>query len=390
MCPRRHCDTRSGRWIWRTWRRSRRCAGSFATPCTGGHATDIERLVGGYEWSLGPTRHGDAAQRPDAPVNAVAWNIERGKRFEAVAGLLRGHPELAGADLVLLTEVDVGMGRSGNRNVAAALARRLGLGYVYVNAHLMLSPGDESERGHGVANALALHGSALLTRFSVLRVQGVALPEYYAKFHTPERRLGHKHAVVCEVALPGGPATVAVVHLDPFAPPRHRMRQLVRVLRVVERFGNPRVLLGGDLNTSTYDLGSRLGLTADLLTKYLRDGFDGTLAHYMTPERRYERHVFRALAAAGLEVDGYNDRTRGTLHYDVADPLTVARTRAKAPGWAVRWLARRLEPYGGVAPLRFDWFAGRGFRPEQAGVVERASFDSVRPSDHNPIRVTLR
>ena len=55
------------------------------------------------------------------------WNLEHGNRFDAIARALETHPALAGADLVTLNEVDLGMARSGNRDVARELAARLGL-----------------------------------------------------------------------------------------------------------------------------------------------------------------------------------------------------------------------------------------------------------------------
>ena len=59
-------------------------------------------------------------------LRAVAWNIQRGARFDDLRRALLA-PPLAGADLLLLSEVDVGLGRSGNRNVARELAEALGM-----------------------------------------------------------------------------------------------------------------------------------------------------------------------------------------------------------------------------------------------------------------------
>ena len=345
----------------------------------------LDRIIGDCEWDLTATSHRSSPR----PVPVVAWNIERGKRFDAISGLLRTHPSLSQAELVLLTEVDIGMGRSGNRNVARELAAALGTSYVYVNGYVMLSPGDEGERGHQNQNTLSLHGTALLTRHPVTRIQGVALPEYYDKFHSVETRLGCKHALVCQVELPQGPTTVAVVHLDPFAPPRHRAAQLRRVTDAVGWFGNHRVLLGGDLNTSTYDMGSALGFATNILDKYLRFGFDGVLSQYMTPGEHYERRVFDVLRTAGLEVEGYNDTGLGTMRFDINDPMIASRTRAAVPEFMFRWLRRRLEPLGGVAPMRFDWLAGRGWSPARASVVERPRWNGELASDHDPICVEL-
>src|SRR5690606_9302786 len=135
-------------------------------------------------------------------LRAAAWNVERGKRWRPLCGVLQEHPQLRALDVLLLTEVDHGMGRSGNRDVAARLAEQLGMGHVFAPSHLVLSPGDHAEQDHGVPNTLALHGSALLTRLPVRRVLGVGLPEYGDKLDALERRLGSKRALLAELEAP--------------------------------------------------------------------------------------------------------------------------------------------------------------------------------------------
>lgn len=94
---------------------------------------------------------------------AVTWNIERGKRFEALVRTLTTHPELNGADLYFLTEVDWGMARSGNRNVAAELGKALGLHAYFAPSYFNLTAGHGSERHITQANELGLHGKAILS-----------------------------------------------------------------------------------------------------------------------------------------------------------------------------------------------------------------------------------
>ncbi len=340
---------------------------------------EIDRLLAGFAWRLRPRAPGPRRLR------AVAWNIERGKRFEAVAAALRGHPQLAGADLLLLSEVDLGVGRSGNRDVAAQLAAALDLDYVFCNHELLLSPGDAFERDHGLPSAQGLHGSALLTRLPVSRFAAVRLREPLDKFHDLEKRLGGKRALVAEVLLEDGPLTVAVAHLDPFAGPRHRAAQLGAVLRAAEGFGNPRVLLGGDLNTNTYDLSSAPGLALNGLYKLAWVGFERTVAEYLAPERRFERASFEALARAGLAIEGFNQRGVGTTFYDLSEPEMADWTRRYLPAAGRRYLERRLAPWGGRVPLHLAWRAGRGLAPLSAAVVE-APIAGGCPSDHLPIQ----
>ncbi len=351
------------------------------------HQAEVERLLFGHAWDL---RRAVASQTCwPGVLRAAAWNIERGKRWAPLCGVLREHPELRELDLLLLTECDVGMGRSGNRDIPAELAAHLGMGYVFAPSHLVLAAGDPAEQSHGVANTLALHGVALLSRFPVRRVCGVSLPEYADKLHAVERRLGAKRALLAEVQTPRGALTVVNVHLDPFAPPQHRAAQMRRVLGATERFGGERILLGGDFNTNTYNLGSALGLVVSLGTKMVRYGFAGTIAHYLIPERGLERRVFEALQEHGLTVEGFIEPEVGTVRYDLNDPEVLEKTQRVLPRPVFSWLQRRLEPWQGSVPMRIDWLAGRGLRPRRAFTVDRPRFQGSHVSDHDPVGVEL-
>jgi endonuclease/exonuclease/phosphatase family metal-dependent hydrolase len=352
---------------------------------------EIDRVVSGLEWRLEPVR----APHRRSYFRAVAWNIERGKRFTGICELLAADPVLREADLLLLTEVDIGMGRSGGRNVARELADRLGMAYLFANGYLLLSPGDKGERGNAWPAGLSLHGNALLSRWPIGRFEGVALPEWRDKFHAKEKRLGQKRAVVAEVLAPGGPVVVAVVHTDPFAPPKHRAAQVRHVLATVERFEPQRVLLGGDLNTNTWDLGGPVRLGMDLSHKWMRFGFEGSIEHYLTPGRHFERELFRALAEHGLTTDGVND-LEGTTYFDTTDSEMMKKY---VPKPLLQYLKRRLKRWNGVVPLRIDWFAVRGLKPAPGHLagVRGAATTVVRPtwlgqavSDHDPIVTDLK
>jgi endonuclease/exonuclease/phosphatase family metal-dependent hydrolase len=350
---------------------------------------EINRVLDGFEWDFSIAEPAAVPQLGRDRVRAVAWNVERGKHFDRVEDMLRSHGTLDRADLVFLNEVDIGMGRSGNRNVARDLAESLGLNYVFANSHLVLAPGDATERDHGRDNTLALHGNALLTRFPVTRFEAVACREYKDKFHALEKRLGQKRSLLCEVQLPDGPLLVAVVHLDPFAPPVHRARQMRRILNRIDQLKPARVLLGGDLNTNTYDFGRKLGLAINVMHKILGLGVQRTIEHYMTPERFFERKLFRQMFRRGFDVDAFNDRRYGTHYFDAFAPEVEEAVLRYAPNWLWRWVLPKLEEWDGFIPMRLDWFAGRGLSPVEAHVVGRPSRDHEAVADHQPIAVDL-
>ncbi|HWB80601.1 MAG TPA: endonuclease/exonuclease/phosphatase family protein [Nannocystaceae bacterium] len=341
---------------------------------------DIRRVLEGCEWDL--TACAPSTRR--APWRAVAWNVERGKRFDQLMTRLRVEPAMRDADLMLVTELDIGMGRSGNRNVPKAMAGALGMGYVFANYHLVLAPGDSAEQDAELPNELALHGAALLSRHPIKRAWTVELPELVDKFHVIEKRLGTKRALLCEVAMPDGPLLVAVLHLDPFASSAHRAMQMRLVTAAIDATGIDRVLLGGDLNTNTYDLGSKLGLTKNVLHKLFRFGFAGTVRQYMTPEQVFERPLFEAIARAGFVTDGFTDPHAGTIAYDLNDPEVREKSLQYLPMWAFKWLERKLGPWNGCVPMRLDHFAGRGLVPVRASTLPR-DYEGERVSDHSPI-----
>ena len=261
---------------------------------------EVRRVLEGVE-------RGDCAPVPPpaagpAPggraLRAVAWNIQRGARLDDLRRAVLA-PPFAGADLLLLSEVDVGLGRSGNRNVARELAEALGMSYAFGVSYLALTD-DFGDDAAGRENTLALSGAAILSRYPIGRVENVDLPELRDKFRSSEKRLGKKRALLAEIALPDGPLAVAACHLDSNASPAQRARQLGGVLDSVDRSGVARALVGGDFNTSTYDVSSTLALARDLLHKLLVTGLRATIDQYMTPEKRYERPVFELLAGARL------------------------------------------------------------------------------------------
>ena len=68
-------------------------------------------------------------------ISALAWNIERGIQLDGIIDALKNHRKLKDKDLFLLTELDYGMARSGNRFVAQEIAEALNLQYAFAPFH---------------------------------------------------------------------------------------------------------------------------------------------------------------------------------------------------------------------------------------------------------------
>ena len=112
-------------------------------------------------------------------VHVVHWNILHGKSYDAVRAALRDEPALAGADLVSLNEVDLGLARSGNRDVAFDLARELGLHAAWTPLFLELEAGYRTPPAVAAqAQGESFFGLGLLSRWPLRSVRRFAL-------HTP-------------------------------------------------------------------------------------------------------------------------------------------------------------------------------------------------------------
>jgi endonuclease/exonuclease/phosphatase family metal-dependent hydrolase len=317
-------------------------------------------------------------------VRIAAWNVKRGARFDALLAALREDATLAGADIILLTEIDCGLGRSANRNVARDLAAALGMSYVFAPSYLTLED-DWGENSAGVANTLSLAGMAILTRAAIRSAENVDLPELRDKFSSSERRLGRKRALLAEVQLPDRPLRVAACHLDSNASPCQRARQLQALLERIDAGGSSAAIVGGDFNASTHDLSSPIAIVWDVLRKMIGRGLRKTIDAYMRPEEADERPLFDLLVARGFTLDGANDRTLATYRYDFNDPYALQKLR-RAGGPPLVWLIRRLlRPWSSCLPARLDWFATRALRPVAATVVDPRDSEGRPISDHAAI-----
>jgi endonuclease/exonuclease/phosphatase family metal-dependent hydrolase len=340
---------------------------------------EVERVLDGLD-----QRDAPAAVPLGATFRAVAWNIQRGTHLDRLIAAFRDEPELARADVLMLSEVDHGMGRSGNHHVARELADALGMGYAFAVSYIALED-DYGENEAGLASTLALAGNAILSRAPFVHALNAAVPAVRDKFGSSEKRLGRKRAVVASIASEAGPITFAQAHLDSNADTKQRSMQLAAILRDAEALGHP-VLLGGDLNTTTYQYSSALRLARDLFHKLFVTGFAGTINNYLTPERRYESPMFALLAERGYTVDGFNARGGGTIRYDFNEPYAIQKVEKAVGGLLTRWLTRRLKPWNGVVAAHLDWFAGRGLRASSPQVVRLAK---PAASDHDPIVVDV-
>lgn len=357
------------------------------------HSEEIRRVESGLEW-----RNCFTTTEERKFIRVAAWNVERGRNLAGVLQRLKTDEHLFHADVLLLTETDIGMGRSGNYNIPREIAAAMGMNYCFANSFIVLSKGDEGEQDHDLENTLSLHGTAILSKFPIVSCQNPLL--YPVRDHFPrfEKRLGQRRGLICKIRISNQMYDFAAAHLDLKSSPRQRAKQVQSMLAAMSGSGAKAQLFGGDLNTHTYNLRNKFCALFSLAHKALFLGTAVTISHYMSPEKIFEKPVFDMFHRYGFTFQTYNDRSRGTLLYDIDEITFNLKTKSYLPEIFFSWLRNKLKPWREGIPLHLDWFAGKGFEivSEPAGIygpprtIELPHRDGKRISDHNPIFVDLR
>jgi endonuclease/exonuclease/phosphatase family metal-dependent hydrolase len=294
-----------------------------------------------------PGRH-PAYREHNAPrLSVFSWNAERLKYARPSQALLGS----VLPDIALLTEVDIGMARSGNRHTVRDLAQHFDLGYVYALEFAELGLGDERESQwhRGQRNEFGYHGNAILSRLPLTNVFAVRLDEgahWFIGFDDhDQRRIGFRNAVGARTMIDDQPLWCVSAHFENRATPDMRVAQarlLVDALN--ERAGSEPIVIGGDFNTSA--------LPTD--QKMLKDIFEDPSAF---------EPMFGVLRDAGF---------------------TWASANTKEPSC-------RTRPDGTPQPpfTKIDWFFTRGFLASDAATLPAVDAEGQAISDHEALRVTL-
>lgn len=268
------------------------------------------------------------------PLTVAAWNLERCYEVEKSAELLRR----TGAGLVLLSEVDNGMDRTGQRHTSAEIAASLGMAHAFGVEFLELEAGNEVELQFCTDgfNRHGFHGNALLAATALQCPALVRLPDQLFWFNTEvSARIGSRCAVVATVMTEAGPISAVSVHLESRGDAAHRHTQMRMLLDTVDQLvGDMPVILGGDLNTGLADGGD----------------FEKETLFAEAAGRGYQRH-----SGAGSET-------------------TTRPSRVN------------LRPRGN---FKLDWFLTRGVKVAESRVVPAIAEDGDVLSDHEMVVITI-
>lgn len=331
---------------------------------------------------LHPAARAPAASSDPARVRVVQWNLEHGNRFEEIARALESHPDLVHADVLSLNEVDLGMARSGNRDVAADLAARLGLHGAWAAMFLENTRGRDDDALFAVdeADRESLFGLGLLSRWPITAARCVPLPGPEALLFDRERMVGGFVALVCHIAHPVTPFTAVTVHLEVHRSRAHRQMQMKILLEALAAELSP-VVLSGDWNTHTFDRGRRRTV-ARAAWALLAHPTEDLARRLRRPDQgAHHEPLFEELERSGFEWRRY---------VDDAPTLTLRFSRlgeVHALPWPLRDIASRGLGWAEQrVRLRLDWIAARGFRHELGSGHTVEGLDGPgRASDHAPI-----
>ena len=293
---------------------------------------------------------------PDAApesLGALVFNMERGVHLDELGDFLLDCPAIRPYDVILANELDDGCVRSGCRDTTAELAQRLGMNYVFGLEFIELVNGEDPK---------GCHGNAIFSRWPIRRAQIVRLPEKYNWYFDRQKRIGGRLAILAQ--LGGKPLGVGTIHLENRTDGPGRQAQLQTILDAAEAmFPGMPVVLGGDLNTNTFD------------------GSDKQAINAVAADPALQRRCLEDVAAwegalGAAEVMGYR-----------AVPETPILTR------------RKPLPGGEHLDLRLDWLLVRGLDVTDSRTVSTrrtdcgfarpgsalAAFEGAELSDHNAV-----
>ncbi|MBK6750014.1 MAG: hypothetical protein KA956_11870 [Pyrinomonadaceae bacterium] len=326
-------------------------------------------------------------------INTLAWNIERGNRFEGIIDALKKHDELNNKDVYLLTELDYGMARSGNRFVAQEIARELDLNYAFAPVYVALQKGSGVESEMAGENTRSIHGLAMFSPWPMTNVHAVPLPNGKDKMWGKEKRLGYLRALFADIEHPSGTFRAVTIHLDAHCSRAHRVAQMKIILDHLDTLPKIPTLIGGDWNTTGFNSQSGTRAIFGYFRRVAMGPRNVALNHLPHPERYFEKRLFSSIESRDFNFRDLNNIGHGTLHYHIESIEKNTNLRDWVPEWCfpfIFWAAGRV---GGIVHTRLDWFAARGLsiapgtQPKTIG--ELIDAENIPLSDHDAISVEL-
>ena len=253
-----------------------------------------------------------------------------------------------GADVLLLSEMDHGLARSGQHHTTADLAKKLGYGYVY-GVELLDNGNQENKVGY--------RGNAILSRAELKRP---ALVRFALSDHDHMKRKwpGSRLAVLATIELAGQEVVFASVHFENRITPEQRGHVMESLLNQIEEYA-PQLpaVVAGDMNTLTFAVDMKTFLNLDWVRQLMKEDPDRILNPIP------HEPLFQIAQKYGYDWQDCNIISKPTQRYFFG-PLSLRGGR------------------------NMDWFLIKGLVSSEPAVIDATPPDIAFPlSDHEVICV---
>ncbi|OCP23406.1 MULTISPECIES: endonuclease [unclassified Ensifer] len=269
------------------------------------------------------------------PFAVAAWNLERCLFAPESAT----HLAATAAPVVLLSEMDNGMARTGQRHPTAEVAATLRMQYAYGVEFIELGLGSDTELEFckDDVNEKGFHGNAVMAKVALsqpfmIRLWGERL---WFMDGGDQPRVGERFAIGALIETEAGPFVAVSTHLESATTAPYRERQVKELIDALdEAFPAMPVLIGGDLNTGNHAGGD----------------FEAEGLFAMSAARGFTRH---------------------------GGPIELMTTR---PSLITRWPERAMK---------LDWFLTRGLKIGESRIIPSLDATGRPLSDHDLITCTV-
>ena len=411
------------------------------------------------------------AKLTNSHIRIAQWNIKRGLNAYEIKELLintknyenkgiknlkiwdrkRFKNELntfANADILCLNEVDIGMPRTGYKNIVSYIADPLNLNYAYATEFIEVGPlflmsniNKNLYKG--------LHGNVIISKYPIISAEVIRLPKIYSwykgeinRYQSPlehfrkglakgifsqgieryEVRHGERNAIIADIKLPNDKIiTVISTHFEDRAYPDERLKQFKYLLEKIKDKKTP-VILAGDLNTSTTDtkptyfkkevekrirdphfilraIGSAFvpgfpivsglaAVTASKLIQYKDPFFPNIPVIFPNHERKFYTYLKKFRFSDGIPFDLSGDKKRSS---NGRKGLLANSNQRHWKGFKSTY---KLEEPRIIAYFKLDWFFVKPigkfclpFNGKTLKTLNRSLKKGI--SDHNPITVDI-
>jgi endonuclease/exonuclease/phosphatase family metal-dependent hydrolase len=196
-------------------------------------ASDDDKLL-----EIGSTSRNNLPAKPPAKIKVVSFNIRyrSGSDLEELIRLFREDPEIGGASILGLQEVDRNKKRSGFTNTAKLIAESIGMNYAWAAPPPAKSDNKDTEREEET-------GVAILSQFALSDVERIVLPN--------EGPGGRRRVALGATVLMGNDKIrIYSVHAETRISSKEKLAQLETVLDDLAEYPDvQRAVVMGDFNT---------------------------------------------------------------------------------------------------------------------------------------------